>query len=156
MRFRKIWRRNWWCLGELCEVPRYLLWRRLRLYCLMYNGSFIFFNKCLYFSYYMAGHLGPAMYFILLSQKETDLNLWTAWVQVLPHLVHSRLQWLREDRNKCIREAMRRKLLLCCTGVEGHVQGHRWKLSPCRRRLSTQWSSHSCRLRKRPHIWALE
>ena len=36
-------------IGELCEVSRCLLWRRLRHHCLM-------FNKCLYFSYYMAGY----------------------------------------------------------------------------------------------------
>ena len=27
MRFKKIWRGNWWQLGELCEIPRWLLWR---------------------------------------------------------------------------------------------------------------------------------
>ena len=30
MKFRKIWRGSWWQLGELCEVSRCLLWRRLR------------------------------------------------------------------------------------------------------------------------------
>ena len=49
MRFRKIWQGSWWRLGELCEVPRCLLWRGLRHHCLMYNVSCIF-NKCLYFS----------------------------------------------------------------------------------------------------------
>ena len=34
---------------ELCEVPRRLLWRRLRHHCPMYNISCILFNKCLYF-----------------------------------------------------------------------------------------------------------
>ena len=59
MRFRKIQWGSWWQLGELCEVPRCLLWRGLRCQCLMYNISCIcvFFNKCLYFSYYMAGYL---------------------------------------------------------------------------------------------------
>ena len=38
-------------LGELHEVPRCLLWRGLRCQCFL---SCIFFNKCLYFSYYMA------------------------------------------------------------------------------------------------------
>lgn len=41
-------------LGELCEDPRCLLWRRLRRHCPMYNACCIFFNKCIYFSYYMA------------------------------------------------------------------------------------------------------
>ena len=56
MRFRKILRDGWWWLGELCEVPRCLLWRGLRLHCPVYNVSCIFFNKCLYFSYYIAGY----------------------------------------------------------------------------------------------------
>ena len=44
-------------LGELCEVPRCLLWRKLRCHGPMqrFLVSCIFFNKCLYFSYYMAG-----------------------------------------------------------------------------------------------------
>ena len=54
MRFRKIWQGSWWWLGELCEVPRCLLWRWLRCYCPVYNFSCIFFSKCLYFSYCMA------------------------------------------------------------------------------------------------------
>ena len=48
---------SWWWLGKLCEVPRCLLWRGQRHRCLMYNISCIFFNKCLHFSYYMAGYL---------------------------------------------------------------------------------------------------
>ena len=42
---------------ELREVPRCLRWRGLRCHCPMYNVSRIFFNICLYFSYYMAGYL---------------------------------------------------------------------------------------------------
>ena len=42
-RFRKIWRGSWWQLGELCEVPRCLLWRGLRHHCLMYNVSCILY-----------------------------------------------------------------------------------------------------------------
>ena len=59
VRFRKIQWGSWWRWGELCEVPRCLLWRGLRCHCPMYNVSVscIFFNKCLYFSYYMAGYL---------------------------------------------------------------------------------------------------
>ena len=50
-RFRKIrWWGSWWQLGELCEVPRCLLWRELRHHCPMCNVSCIFFSKCLYFS----------------------------------------------------------------------------------------------------------
>ena len=44
-------------LRELCEVPRCLLWRGLRCHCPVYSVSCIFLNKCLYFSYYMAGYL---------------------------------------------------------------------------------------------------
>ena len=52
-------------IGELCEVPGCLLWRGLRCHCPMYSVSCIFFNKCLYFSYYMAGYLldRPLMFF---------------------------------------------------------------------------------------------
>ena len=57
MRFRKIRRGSWRWLEGLCEVPRCLLWRGLRHHCPIYNVSRIFFNKCLYFSCYMAGHL---------------------------------------------------------------------------------------------------
>ena len=57
VRFRKRQWGSWWWLGELCEVPQCLLWRGLRCHCLVYNVSCIFFSKCLYFSYYMAGHL---------------------------------------------------------------------------------------------------
>ena len=55
MRFRKIWQGSWWRLGELCEVPRCLLWKGSRCHSPTYNVSciFIFFNKCFYFSYYM-------------------------------------------------------------------------------------------------------
>ena len=44
-------------LGEMCEVPRCLLWREMKQHCPMYNVSCIFFNKCLYFSHGMAGYL---------------------------------------------------------------------------------------------------
>ena len=37
MRFRKIWWDSWWQLGELCEVPRCLLWRGLRCHCPVYS-----------------------------------------------------------------------------------------------------------------------
>ena len=52
MRFRKIQWGNWWWLGELCEVPKFLLWRGLRhiVLCTVFLVSCIFFNKCLYFS----------------------------------------------------------------------------------------------------------
>ena len=36
MRFKKIWPGSWWQLGELCEVPRCLLWRGLRDHCPMF------------------------------------------------------------------------------------------------------------------------
>ena len=57
MRFREIRWGSWWRLRELCEAPRCLLWRGLRHHCPMYNVSCVFFYKCLYFSYYMAGSL---------------------------------------------------------------------------------------------------
>ena len=42
MRFRKVWWGSYWQLGELCEVPRCLLWRALRCQCSVYNVSCIF------------------------------------------------------------------------------------------------------------------
>ena len=66
-------------LGELCEVPRCLLWRGLRCHCPMHNVSCIFFNKCLYFSYYRVvyfldrTHIYPKskhhFYFIICKKK---------------------------------------------------------------------------------------
>lgn len=87
--------------------------------------------------------------FHCLFEKETDLICEQAGVEILPYLVHSGFQWFPEDRNRYTHEAMKHKLLLCYSGVEGHVQGHRWKLSPCRVLLSTQGGSHSCWLRKK-------
>ena len=59
IRFRKIQRGSWWQLGELCEVPRCLLWRGVRCKCPVYNFSCILYllQKSLYFPYYMAGYL---------------------------------------------------------------------------------------------------
>ena len=34
---------SWWWLGEVCEVPRCLLWRGLRHHCLVYNVSCILY-----------------------------------------------------------------------------------------------------------------
>ena len=55
--FRRIQWGSWLWLGELCEVPRCLLWRELRRHCpnTMFLVSCIF-NKCLYFTYHMAGY----------------------------------------------------------------------------------------------------
>ena len=36
--------------------PKVPTWRELRCHCPMCNVSCVFFNKCLYFSYYMAGY----------------------------------------------------------------------------------------------------
>ena len=57
MRSRKIQWGSSWRFGELCEVPRCPLWRGLRHHCPMYNVSYIFFNKCLYVWYCVAGCL---------------------------------------------------------------------------------------------------
>ena len=55
---------NWWDSGKYngaadghWEVPRCLLWRGLRCHCPMYLVPCIFFSKCLYFSYHVAGYL---------------------------------------------------------------------------------------------------
>ena len=45
-------------LGELCEVPRWLIRRGLRWHCPTYNVSCVLYlYKCLWFSYYVAGYL---------------------------------------------------------------------------------------------------
>ena len=59
MRFRKLQWDSWWQLGELCEVLRCHFegdWDIIVL-CTMLLTSCIFFNKCFYFSYFMAGYL---------------------------------------------------------------------------------------------------
>ena len=44
MRLRKIRWGSWWQWGELCEVPRCLLWKELRRHCPMHNVPFLFFH----------------------------------------------------------------------------------------------------------------
>ena len=44
-------------IGRTVWGPRVPIWRGLRSHCPMYSVSCIFFNKCLYFSYCMAGYL---------------------------------------------------------------------------------------------------
>ena len=76
MRFRKIQWGSWWRLGELCEVPRCLLWRGLKRHCPMYKVSYFFFNKCFYFLYYVAGSLLniPCIWFYCRHfQTETEI-----------------------------------------------------------------------------------
>ena len=70
VRFRKIQKGSWWPLGELCEVPRCLLWRGLRCHCLctMFLVFCIFFNKCLYVSYLDTFWTDP-VYHLYLSIK---------------------------------------------------------------------------------------
>ena len=55
-------------MGELCEVPRCLFERGQRHHCPMYKVSCIFFNKCLYFSYYMAGYLLNTPHIVIFSK----------------------------------------------------------------------------------------
>ena len=43
VKFRKIQWGSWWQLGELCEVPRCLLWRGQRRHCSMYTVSCILY-----------------------------------------------------------------------------------------------------------------
>ena len=51
-------------LGELCEVPKCLLWRGLRCHCPMYNVSRILFNKCLFFIVYGWKLSGQTSYYV--------------------------------------------------------------------------------------------
>ena len=53
VKFREIQWGSWWWLGELCQVPRCLLWRGLKCHCpiTMFLVPCIFFNKCLLFIY---------------------------------------------------------------------------------------------------------
>ena len=86
MRFRRMRWGHWWQLVELCEVPRCLHWRGLRHHCPMYkvSCSWIFFNKCLYFSYNMAGYLldRPHMLYSSLSPTCPWLGV-AGWCQHL-------------------------------------------------------------------------
>ena len=43
MGHHQTWWGTWWQLGELCEVPRCLLWRELRCPCPIYNASCILY-----------------------------------------------------------------------------------------------------------------
>ena len=92
MRFRKIQWGSWWWLGELCEVPRCLLWRKQRHHCLhsMFLVSCIFFNKCFYFSCYMTGYpfivltVGTMLYSGSLELTYmTPMKIFTYWVTTL-------------------------------------------------------------------------
>ena len=47
--------------------PKGLLGRGLRRHCPMYKVSCIFFNKCLYFSYYMARYLMDRLHILLIT-----------------------------------------------------------------------------------------
>ena len=75
MKFRKIWWGSWWQLGELCGSRGAYFegdWGVIVL-CTMFLVPGIFFNKCLYFSYYMVGYLLdiPCM---LLSHTESNIT----------------------------------------------------------------------------------
>ena len=64
MRFWKIQQGSWWQSGELCEVPKCLLWRGLRHHCPMWSVSFIFFNRCLFFTSHGWIPSGQTFYFL--------------------------------------------------------------------------------------------
>ena len=68
----KILQGSWWWL-ELCELPRYLLWRGQRHHCHMYNVSCIFYllqYMLLFFILYGWIHSGQMSYEFLLSTNE--------------------------------------------------------------------------------------
>ena len=111
MRFGKIQQGSWWQLGKLCEVPRCLLWKELRHHCPLYNVSCvcIFFNKCLYFQYYVAGYFPdrPCMWLWLcwpapqlMSQDEkatSDFN--SSDSHLAPRITKSYF-WIRKQHRK--------------------------------------------------------
>ena len=72
MRFKKIWQGSWWWLGELCEVPRYLLWRGLRHHYSVYNVSFSFFKRFYLFYFLQRGR-----------EKERERTMWGSKVPTL-------------------------------------------------------------------------
>ena len=67
--FRKIWLGSWWWLGELCEVPRCLLWRGLRHHCPMYNASCILYLLQYVSIFHINGWI-PSGQTLNLSQKQ--------------------------------------------------------------------------------------
>ena len=109
MRFRKIQWGSWWQLGELCEVPRCLLWRRLRGHYPMYNVSCLgssSINVC--FSYYMSGYLldipciswKKHLAFTIVTQKRKQEYLsWLQqhWLKMLSRLYSTWSGRLREE-----------------------------------------------------------
>ena len=69
---------RWW-LGELCEVPRCLLWKGLRCYP-VYNVSCILFNKCLFFMW--CGQILSGQTSNVLWEKCSGSNVsWFAFVE---------------------------------------------------------------------------
>ena len=61
--------------GELCEAPRCLLWRGLRLPWPRYSVSWIFFNKGLYFSRYRVDTLWTELVYAEVEQLDLMLLL---------------------------------------------------------------------------------
>ena len=83
MRFSKIWWDSWWQLKKLCELPRCLFkgyWGVIFL-CRVFLVSSIFFSKCLYFSYYMAGYLldRPRTSFPFKKHESEHTDLLVPW-----------------------------------------------------------------------------
>ena len=88
-------------LGELCEVPRCLLGRGLRRHCPMYNVSCFFFNKCLYFSYYIAGCFlnRPCIYLYTHIYLYIYVHIWLMWTKLLWTSLHNSLCGLYKNKN---------------------------------------------------------
>ena len=77
------WKRGW----ENCaEAPRYPFWRRLRCHCPMYNVS-CNFNKCLYFSHYVAGYFMDVPYMLLYKNSSFCCSNWVFSTTLSSNLV---------------------------------------------------------------------
>ena len=76
MRFRKIWLGGWWQLGELCKISYFEGVWGLIVLCTMFLVSCIFFKKCLYFAYYMAGCLLDITLYVIQGDNYNFLEFW--------------------------------------------------------------------------------
>ena len=98
MRFRKIQWGIWWWLGKLRSQGAYFEenWGILFL-CTLFLVFCVFFNKCLYFSYYMAGYFleRPHVHvwfhllflFIFSSGRHTPALSSSVLAETAPHLL---------------------------------------------------------------------
>ena len=100
MRFRKIWWGSWWRLGELCEVPRCILWRGLRHHCSMCNVSCILsINVSIFHITWLDTFWTDLVYFVELLMYE--LLSWGHLLGGLESTLGSKfIQWIKRGKRE--------------------------------------------------------